>query len=64
MGEPVQFEVEITLTKYDVFDLVARCEEAMEGAETVGEAELAFLLEGVRRFLLGRVIGDPAPLDG
>lgn len=64
MWEPVRFEAEVTLTKHDVFDVVARCEAAMERAEATGEAELAFLIEGLRRFLLGRLIGDAAPLDG
>ena len=36
---------------------------AVEGAEAVGESELAFLIEGVRRFLLGRLTGRPGGLD-
>ena len=48
MWEPVRFEAEVTLTKYDVFDVIAGCEEAIERAEAEGEAELAFLIEGLR----------------
>ena len=59
MVEPVEFEVEITLARAEVFDVVARCEEAVERAETVGEPELALLIEAVRRFLLGRLTGTP-----
>ncbi len=64
MFEPVLFEAEITLTKHDALDVVARCEEAVERAEFAGEPELAFVIEGLRRFLLGRLMGDAAPLDG
>lgn len=63
MWERVQFESEITLTKTDVLDLVARCEEAVERAESVGEAELAFRIEGLRRFLLGRLMGEATAPD-
>ena len=63
MVEPVEFEVEITLARAEVFDVVARCEEAVERAEAVGESELALWIEGVRRFLLGRLTGSPGGLD-
>ena len=64
MWEPVRFETEITLDKHDVLDVVSRCEEAVERAESVDEPELAFLVEGLRRFLLARLLGDCASLDG
>jgi hypothetical protein len=63
MSEPVEFALEITLSRGEVFDVVARCEDAVERAETVGEPELAFLIEGLRRFLLGRLTGSTGGLD-
>lgn len=57
MFEPVEFATEITVRKTEVFDIVARCEEAIERAEIAGETELAFGIEGIRRFLLGRLMG-------
>lgn len=64
MPEPVEFGAQITLERRMVFDLVARCEEAVELAEAADEPELAFLIEGLRRFLLGRLMGMPDGLDG
>lgn len=64
MPEPVEFEAQITLGRSVVFDVVARCEEAVELAEAADEPELAFLIEGLRRFLLGRVMGIGDGLDG
>lgn len=63
MMGPVEFALEITLSRGEVFDVVARCEDAVERAEAVGEAELAFLIEGLRRFLLGRLTGSAGGLD-
>ncbi len=63
MAERVEFKAEITLSRGEVFDVVARCEEAVERAEMAGVPELAFMIEGVRRFLLGRLAGDPGGLD-
>ena len=63
MMEPVEFALEITLSRGEVFDVVARCEDAVERAGAVGEAELAFLIEGLRRFLLGRLTGSAGGLD-
>ena len=57
MLEPVEFGPEITLRRSEVFDVVALCEEAIERAEIAGETEVAFRMEGVRRFLLGRLMG-------
>lgn len=64
MAEPVEFGVEITLDRGEVFDVVARCEEVVELAEPAAQPEIAFLVEGVRRFLLGRLTGSPGGLDG
>ena len=64
MAEPVEFGVEITLDRGEVFDLVARCEEVVELAEVAAQPEIAFLVEGVRRFLLGRLTGGAGGLDG
>lgn len=64
MAEPVGFGVEITLDRGEVFDVVARCEEVVELAEGAAQSEIAFMVEGVRRFLLGRLTGSPGGLDG
>jgi hypothetical protein len=51
--------------KAEVLDYVAQCEEAVELAEAAGQAEIAFQVEGVRRVLLGRLMGDGSvDLDG
>ena len=63
MAEPVEFGIEITLDRGEVFDVVARCEEVVELAEPAAQPEIAFLVEGVRRFLLGRLTGSPGGLD-
>ena len=63
MADPVEFKAEITLSRGEVFDIVARCEEAVERAEMADAPELAFVIEGVRRFLLGRLAGSPGGLD-
>ncbi len=63
MAEPVGFEVEINLDRGDVFDVVARCEEVVELAEAAAQPQIAFMVEGVRRFLLGRLTGSPGGLD-
>jgi hypothetical protein len=56
--------VEITLDRREVFDVVAGCEEVVELAERAAQSEIAFMVEGVRRFLLGRLTGSPGGLDG
>ena len=63
MAEPVGFGVEITLDRREVFDVVARCEEVVELAERAAQSEIAFMVEGMRRFLLGRLTGSPGGLD-
>jgi hypothetical protein len=64
MAEPVQFPDEITLSKGEVLDVVARCDEVVELAEDAGQVEIGFAVEGVRRFLLGRLMGEGGSLDG
>ncbi len=63
MMEPVGFGLEITLYKAEVFDVVARCEEVVELAEGADQPEIAFVVEGVRRFLLDRLMGGRGGLD-
>jgi hypothetical protein len=64
MAEPVGFGVELTLDRREVFDVVARCEEVVELAERAAQSEIAFMVEGVRRFLLGRLTGSPVASTG
>lgn len=63
MAEPVEFGAEITLGRAEVFDVVARCEEGVELAEAAGQSEIAFLIDGMRRLLLGRLMGSRGGLD-
>lgn len=58
MVEPVEFGTEIILGRGEVLDVVACCEEIVERAETADHHEIAFLVEGMRRFLLGRLTGS------
>jgi hypothetical protein len=44
--------------------VVARCDEVVELAEDAGQVEIGFAIEGVRRFLLGRLLGERGSLDG
>lgn len=63
MVEPVEFRPEITLTRDEVLEVIARCEEVVEQAEAAGHAEIGFAIEGVRRFLLGRLTGAEGGFD-
>ena len=63
MTEPVEFRAEITLTKDEVLDVVGRCHEVLSLAEESGQVEISFAVEGVRRLLLGRLMGEPGALD-
>jgi hypothetical protein len=58
MVEPVEFPSEITLTKHQALDLVAACDELMDFAEAGGHVEVAFTVEGMRRLVLGRLLGE------
>lgn len=53
----------IRLGKAELFDVVARCEDAVELAEAADQSEIAFVIEGVRRFLLDRLTGGRDGLD-
>lgn len=59
----VGFGLGITLGKAELFDVVARCEDAVELAEAADQSEIAFVIEGVRRFLLDRLTGGRDGLD-
>ena len=63
MAEPVEFRPEITLTRDEVLEVVARCEEVVEQAVAAEHAEIGFAIEGVRRFLLGRLTGADGDFD-
>lgn len=63
MAEPVEFRGEITLTKDEVLDVVARCHDVLTLADESGQFEISFAVEGIRRFLLGRLMGEPGGLD-
>ncbi len=58
MDELVEFVAEITLTKAEVLDVVTSCDEIAEQAEALGALEAVFGAEGIKRLLLGRLMGD------
>ncbi len=58
MVEPVEFPSEITLAKHEALDLVAACDELLDLAEAGGHFEVAFTVEGMRRLVLGRLLGE------
>lgn len=51
------FLPEVTLSKDEVLDVVTSCDEIMEQAEALGVVEAAFAAEGIKRLLLGRLMG-------
>jgi hypothetical protein len=51
MSEPVRFPDEITLTKAELLDVIARCDEVAALAGAAGQVEIEFAVEGVGRFL-------------
>ena len=57
MDELMGFLPEITLTTDEVLDLVTSCDEIMEQAGAFGALETAFAAEGMKRLLLGRLMG-------
>ncbi|MEA2825724.1 MAG: hypothetical protein QOG43_163 [Actinomycetota bacterium] len=63
MGDRAGFADEITLSRLEVFDVVARCDEVVERAGEIGELGLAFAIDSVRRLLMGRLMGEPGGLD-
>ncbi len=62
MVEPLEFPSEITLTKHEALDLVAAC-ELLDFAEAGGHVEVAFTVEGMRRLVLGRLLGQTAKVE-
>ena len=58
-----QFAEGICLSRQEVFDVVARCDEVIGHAETIGEASIAFAVDAVRKLLLGRLMGEVGGLD-
>lgn len=63
MDERAEFRDEVTLSRNEVLDVVARCEEVAIYAEGIGEVSVAVSIDSVRRFLLGRLQGAPGGLD-
>lgn len=63
MAERPEFRNEITLSRDEVFDIVARCDEVVTYAEAAGELGTAFAADSVRKLLLGRLMGEPGGLD-
>ena len=55
--DPVHFLPEITLTKDEVLDLVSDADAIVNRAEELGAPEIAVAGEGIRRLLLGRLMG-------
>lgn len=55
--DPVSFLPEITLTKHEVLDLVADADAIVSRAEELGAMEIAVAADGIRRLLLGRLMG-------
>ena len=63
MAERAEFRNEITLSRDEVFDVVARCDEVVTYAEAEGELGIAFAADSVRKLLLGRLMGEAGGLD-
>jgi len=61
--ETPAFADEITLGRDEVFDVVARCDEVAGHAAAIGDLGIAFSVDSIRRFLLGRLMGEPGGLD-
>lgn len=61
MDELTGFRPEITITKDEALDVVASCDEIMEQAEAAGALEIVFAAEGIKRLLLGRLMGADGP---
>jgi len=63
MDERTGFRDEITLSRGEALDVVARCEEVVIYAEQIGEVSVAAAVVSVRRFVLGRLQGAGGGLD-
>ncbi len=57
VSEPVHFLPEITLSKSDVLDVAAECDVIVDEAEALGAMGIAVAAEGIKRLLLGRLMG-------
>jgi len=64
VAERPVFRAEIRLSRDDVFDIVAACDEIVGHAEAIGEMGIAFAADSVGQLLLGRLMGDPGRLGG
>ncbi len=62
MAEWPNFRSDITLSRDEVFDVVASCDEVVGQAEAIGEMSIAFAVDAVRKLLLGRLMGEPGGL--
>jgi len=51
------------LGRGEVFDVVARCDEIVGHAAATGDLSVAFGVDSIRQFLLGRLMGEPGGLD-
>ena len=63
MAERAVFGDGIILSREEVFDVVARCDEVVGHAEAIGEMSIAFAVDSVRQLVLGRLMGVPGGLD-
>ena len=63
MAERADFRNEITLSRDEVLDVVASCDEVVVHAEAIGEVGVAFAVDAVRKLLLGRLMGEPGGLN-
>ena len=63
MAEWAGFRNEITLSRDEVLDVVASCDEVVGHAEAIGEVGVAFAVDAVRKFLLGRLMGEAGGLN-
>jgi hypothetical protein len=63
VAERPVFRAEVRLSRDDVFDIVARCDEIVGHADGIGEMSIAFAADSVGQFLLGRLMGDAGGLD-
>ena len=57
VSEPVHFLPEITLSKSVVLDVAAECDVIVDEAETLGAVGIAVAAEGIKRLVLGRLMG-------
>ena len=63
MDERAEFRDEVILSRHEVLDFGARCEDVAINADGIGEVSVAVSIDSVRRFLLGRLQGAPGGLD-